>query len=91
MRLNPGLWSLGPFLAEWVNITQTMQHSVIKIKRETNKIADKLTKEARQAKCNKSSKIKRETNKIADKLTKEARQVKRTLEPLVSILLQNFQ
>jgi len=87
MRLNPSLWSLGPILVELAKITQRMQHSVIKIiKRETNKIADKLTEKATQAECNTVIKIKRETNKNADKVTKEARQAKRTLGPLVSIL-----
>ena len=92
MRLNPSLWSLGPILVELAKITQRMQHSVIKIiKRETNKIADKLTEKATQAECNTVIKIKREANKNADKVTKEARQAKRTLGPLLYSALWNFQ
>jgi hypothetical protein len=36
-------------IAEFTEITQEMQHSVIKIKREKNKVADSHAKHARQA------------------------------------------
>ncbi|KAJ1296854.1 hypothetical protein BS78_01G334200 [Paspalum vaginatum] len=49
MRHYPGHWSLRPILAEFAGITERMQHSVIKIRRDTNKVAGKLSKQARQA------------------------------------------
>jgi len=47
--LSPGHWPLRPILVERVTITQGMQHLIIKVRRETNKVADKLAKQARQA------------------------------------------
>jgi hypothetical protein len=42
LRLSPGHWSLRPILAELATITQGMQRSIIKVRRETNKVTDKL-------------------------------------------------
>ena len=48
-RQYPGHWSLRPIIAEFAEITEGMQHSIIKINRDTNKMADRLAKQARQA------------------------------------------
>ena len=48
-RLQPGHWSLRPVLAEFEDITGTKQFSVIKIRREANRVADNLAKRARHA------------------------------------------
>lgn len=48
-RLQPGHWSLRPVLAEFEDITRTKQFSVIKIRREANRVADTLAKRARHA------------------------------------------
>jgi hypothetical protein len=46
---NQGHWSSRQSLAEIAGIALEMQHSVINIRRETNKVTDKLSKQARQA------------------------------------------
>jgi len=45
----PGHWSLRHIIAEFAEITEGMQHPIIKINRDTNKMADRLAKQARQA------------------------------------------
>jgi len=44
-----GHWSLRPILAEFIQVTNGMQHSIIKVNRDTNKVVDRLAKQARQA------------------------------------------
>jgi len=45
-RSHPGHWSLRPIIAKVQDIKQAKSYSVIKIGRETNKIADALAKRA---------------------------------------------
>jgi hypothetical protein len=44
-----GHWTLRPILTEFTCVIENLHHSVIKIGRATNKVADNLTKKARQA------------------------------------------
>jgi hypothetical protein len=46
---DPGHWTLRPILAECTCVTENLHHSVIKIGRATNKVADKFAKKARHA------------------------------------------
>jgi len=46
---DPGHWTLRPILAEFTCDTENLHHSVIKIGRATNKVADNLAKKAGQA------------------------------------------
>ena len=48
-HLQPEHWSLRPVLAEFEDITETKQFSVIKIRKEANRIAGALAKRARHA------------------------------------------
>ena len=49
LRHSPGHWSLRPVLAEFADVTQGINCSILKISRQNNKVADKLAKMARQA------------------------------------------
>ncbi|KAG2578850.1 hypothetical protein PVAP13_6NG138209 [Panicum virgatum] len=42
-------WSLRPVFAEFADVTQGINCSILKISRQNNKVADKLAKMARQA------------------------------------------
>jgi hypothetical protein len=46
---NLGHWSLRPILGDFTATTANMMHSIIKIGRDANSVADNLTKKARQA------------------------------------------
>jgi len=48
-RHYPRHWSLQPILSKFAQITKGMQHSIIKINRDSNNVADWLAKQARQA------------------------------------------
>ncbi|KAJ1264119.1 hypothetical protein BS78_09G237900, partial [Paspalum vaginatum] len=49
LRHSPGHWSLRPVLAEFADVTQGINCSILKISRQNNKVADKLAKMTRQA------------------------------------------
>jgi len=48
-RFHPGHWSIRPTLALLAEATQGMKHSIIKMRRESNGVADRLAKQARLA------------------------------------------
>jgi hypothetical protein len=48
-RFHPGHWSIRPTLALLAEATQGMKHSIIKIRRESNGVADRLAKQVRLA------------------------------------------
>jgi hypothetical protein len=45
---SPGHWSLRPILADFITSTSNMTHSIFKIGRDANSVADTLTKKARR-------------------------------------------